>query len=254
LNRDEAYVFGSPLDKIRKITGTIPKNRRSFTIKASVQHPEELLAEAFIRHLAKTGIFITGAVKFDKVKPNKFQAVYIQESPELKDIVKVMNHKSVNLFAEHLVKQLAAVKNGVGNRQAGIEIIKDFWNSKGIDSDTFFMEDGSGLSHFDAVAPELFTKILDYMYNQSENKEVFLASLPNPGNGTLSGFDSSLFPGYTLCAKSGSMTRIKCYTGYLQLNSGQNVAFSIMVNQFSGTHSQLISNIQYLLNQIKISF
>jgi len=254
LNRDEAYVFGSPLDKIRKITGTIPKNRRSFTIKASVQHPEELLAEAFLNHLAKAGIFITGAVKFEKVNPGRFQAVYIQESPQLKDIVHVLNHKSVNLFAEHLVKQLAAEKNGLGTREAGIEIIKDFWKSKGIDTDAFFMEDGSGLSHFDAVAPEQFTKILDYMYNRSKNTTVFLESLPKPGNGTLYGFDASLFPGNTLHAKSGSMTRVRCYAGYLQLDSGRTAAFSIMVNQFAGTHAQLIPNIQYLLQEIKVSF
>ncbi|HKI89384.1 MAG TPA: D-alanyl-D-alanine carboxypeptidase/D-alanyl-D-alanine-endopeptidase [Draconibacterium sp.] len=254
LNRDEAYVFGSPLDKIRKITGTIPANRRAFTIKASVQHPEELLAEVFLTHLAKAGIFITGAVKFEKVKPGKFQVLYIQESPELKDIVKVLNHKSVNLFAEHLVKQLAAEKNGLGTREAGIEIIKDFWNSKGIDTDNIFMEDGSGLSHFDAVAPEQFTKILDYMYNRSENKEVFLESLPKPGDGTLHGFESSLFPENTLRAKSGSMTRVRCYAGYLKLDTGQIVAFSIMVNQFGGSHSKLILQVQFLLNEIKKSF
>ena len=219
-----------------------------------MQHPEELLAEAFLHHLAKAGIFITGAVKFEKANPEKFQAVYIQESPKLKDIIIVLNHESVNLFAEHLVKQLAAEKDGVGNRQTGIEIIKDFWNSKGIDTDALFMEDGSGLSHFNAVAPEQFTKMLDYMYNRSENSTVFIASLPKSGNGTLSGFDMTFFPGNTLHAKSGSMTRVRCYTGYLKLDSGQTAAFSIMVNQFAGTHAQLITNIQYLLHEIKISF
>lgn len=253
-NSDEAYVFGSPLDKMRKITGTIPKNRRAFSIKGSVQHPEELLAEAFISHLARVGIFISGTVRFEKVDSDKLQVVYIQESPPLKDIVKVLNYESVNLFAEHLVKQLAAVKNGVGNRQAGIDIIKDFWKSKGIDADVFFMEDGSGLSHFNAVAPQQFSNILNFMYNRSENKEAFIASLPRPGNGTLSGFDTSIFPGNTLQAKSGSMTRVRCYAGYLRLDSGKTIAFSIMVNQFTGSHSKLISEIQSLLNAIKISF
>ena len=251
LNRDEAYVLGSPLDKVRKITGTIPKNRKSFTIKASVQHPEELLAEAFIRHLALAGIFITGKIRFEQVNSKKFQPVYIQESPPLKDIVKVLNHESVNLFAEHLLKQVAAVKNGVGNRKAGIEIIRDFWKSKGIDTDALFMEDGSGLSHFNAVTPELFTEILDFMYNQSKNREAFISSLPKAGDGTLSGFDKVLFPGKTLHAKSGSMTRVRCYTGYLTLDSGQTTAFSIMVNQFGGTHSELISEIQFLLHEMQ---
>ena len=66
-NRDLAYVFGSPLDKKRVIRGTIPKDKKAFTIKAAVHHPEELLAEALLNQLAKEGIFISGQVKFEKV-------------------------------------------------------------------------------------------------------------------------------------------------------------------------------------------
>ncbi len=252
-NSDQAYVFGSPLDKSRVIKGTIPKNRKAFSIKASEQHPEELLANAVLHHFAKYGIFIKGKVIFEKVDEKQFQTVYIQESPSLSDIIKVLNYESVNLFAEHLVKQIAAEKLGEGSRAKGIEIIKDFWKSKGIDTDALFMEDGSGLSHFNAVTPEQFTDILNFMFSRSANKDVFVASLPLAGSGTLTRFDVKLFPGNVLHAKSGSMTRVRCYSGYLRLDSGRNVAFSIMVNQFGGSHSRLIAEIQQLLSTIKTS-
>lgn len=244
-NRDLAYVFGSPLDNLRVIRGTIPKNRRFFTIKASVQHPERLLAEDLIRHLAKAGIFVSGEIKFEKADAKQLQTIYIHESPVLAEIVKVLNYESVNLFAEHLVKQIAAETTGGGNREKGIGIIKEFWQSKGIEDD-FFMEDGSGLSHFNAISPSQFISLLKYM-DTSKNAEVFFNSLPGAANGTLSGFNPGIFKENTLKAKSGSMTRVRCYAGYLQLGSGKKLAFSIMVNHFSGPHSKLISEIEKLL-------
>ncbi|QGY47037.1 D-alanyl-D-alanine carboxypeptidase/D-alanyl-D-alanine-endopeptidase [Maribellus comscasis] len=252
-NRDLAFVFGSPLDYKRVIRGTIPKNRKSFTIKASDQNPEKLLAADFISHLAKSGIFISGGVKLKKVDGKEFQIVYIQESPSLAEIAKVLNYESVNLIAEHLVKQIAVQKTGEGSREKGIAVIKQFWKSKGLEGQ-FFMEDGSGLSHFNAISPGQFISLLKYMRNQSKYSAAFLNSLPGAANGTLYGFDARVFEGNTLKAKSGSMTRVRCYAGYLKVDSGKTVAFSLMVNQFDGSHSKLIGEIQKLFEAAKITF
>jgi len=245
---DLAYVFGSPFDKKRVIRGTIPRNRKAFTIKAAIHQPEELLAEEFLKYLANEGVFISGEIKFEKINKKAFQTVYIQESPTLAEIVKVLNYESVNLFAEHLVKQIAFEKIGVGNRQSGIELIEEFWKSKGISTEYLFMEDGSGLSHFNAVSPAFFTAVLNFMTKRSTNKKTFLNSLPGAGEGTLKRFDKELFPENTLKAKSGSMTRVRCYAGYLDVDSGAKVAFSIMFNNFSGSHSKLADEIEKLLH------
>ncbi len=248
---DLAYVFGSPFDKKRVIRGTIPRNRRTFTIKAAIHNPEEILAQELINYLAKEGVFISGKVKFKKVNRKSFQTVYIQESPTLAEIIKVLNYESINLIAEHLLKQFAVEKTGVGSREMGIEIVMDYWQSKGISIDNIFMEDGSGLSHFNAVSPQFFTEVLNFMANKNSNKIAFLNSLPTAGKGTLSRFDSNLFSENILKAKSGSMTRVRCYSGYLKLDSGKKVSFSIMVNHFSGSHSKLVGEIEKLLLEIK---
>ncbi|NOR76651.1 MAG: D-alanyl-D-alanine carboxypeptidase/D-alanyl-D-alanine-endopeptidase [Draconibacterium sp.] len=249
-NSDNAYVFGSPLSKKRVIRGTIPRNRKAFVIKAAIHNPEEILAQELLKYLAIEGVFISGKVRFEKVNKKDFQIVYIQDSPTLGEIIKVLNYESINLFAEHFLKQIAVENSGAGSREKGIEIIMDFWQSKEILAENIFIEDGSGLSHFNAVSPQFFTALLNYM-NTSSNKKVFLNSLPSAGKGTLSRFDSQLLPKNTFKAKSGSMTRIRCYAGYLKLDSGKTVAFSIMVNHFSGSHSRLVSEIEKLLVEIK---
>ncbi|HSO86540.1 MAG TPA: D-alanyl-D-alanine carboxypeptidase/D-alanyl-D-alanine-endopeptidase [Draconibacterium sp.] len=252
--RDLACVFGSPIDKNRVIQGTIPKDKSAFTIKAAVHHPEELLANELISQLAKDGIFISGEVKFETTDKNQLQTIYIHESPELAEIIKVLNHESVNLFAEHLVLQIAAEKAGLGTREKGIELMKEFWNSKAVINENFFMEDGSGLSHFNAISSAQINSILVYMAQKSENSEVFLNSLPNAGNGTLSGYSTEFFPENSLKAKSGSMTRVRCYAGYINTEMKKEVAFTVMFNHFSGSHSKLTKEIENLLFALKKSF
>lgn len=247
INSDQAYVFGSPIDGNRVIRGTIPKNRRAFTIKASNPFPERLLADDFLKHLTNEGVFLKGQIVFEKVLTGAFNQVFITESPTLVEMVKVLNYESVNLFAEHLVKQIAAEKTGVGNRETGLQLILEFWENKGLDTWQLFMEDGSGLSHFNAVSPSFLTSVLGFMVKTSKNSTNFSESLPTAGQGTLHHFSSLNFPEKTLRAKSGSMTRVRCYVGYIHSKSGNYRTFSMMVNHFSGSHQKLISELENLL-------
>mgnify|MGYP003851576507 FL=1 len=245
-NRDNAYVFGSPLDKVRVIRGTIPSNRRAFTIKAAIHDPATILAADFQKALANIGIFVKGNVVFKNSDHSKYQVVYVQESPTLAEIAKVLIYESVNLFAEHFLKQLAVEENGLGKRADAIDIIHNYWKRNGL-SNEFFMEDGSGLSHFNAVSPRFFAELLRSMHDNPD----FVSTLPTAGEGTLDSFEADLFPGTTLQAKSGSMTRVRCYSGYLKTDSGKELVFSIMFNHFSGQHSALIKEIETLLSTMK---
>jgi D-alanyl-D-alanine carboxypeptidase/D-alanyl-D-alanine-endopeptidase (penicillin-binding protein 4) len=85
----------------------------------------------------------------------------------------------------------------------------------------------------------------------SENNKAFINSLPSAGIGTLSGFNTSFFPQNTLQAKSGSMTRVRCYAGLIQTDSGKKIAFSIIFNHFSGSSSKLVKEIENFLYIIK---
>lgn len=246
-NSDNAYVFGSPLDKSRVVRGTIPANRTAFTIKAAIPNPEEILATDFQNALANEGIFFSGKISFAQAGHKKNQTVFIQESPTLAEIAKVLNHESVNLFAEHFLKQIAVEKEGAGNRGKAIDLVCNYWKGKGLQIEEIFMEDGSGLSHFNAVSPAFFVRLLKYM----ANNDAFVNSLPLAGKGTLDRFNPTLFSGNTLRAKSGSMTRVRCYAGYLNTDKGNKLAFSIMFNHFSGPHSALIKEIENLLLELK---
>ncbi|WP_321372892.1 D-alanyl-D-alanine carboxypeptidase/D-alanyl-D-alanine-endopeptidase [uncultured Draconibacterium sp.] len=246
-NSDNAYIFGGPFDKRRVIRGTIPRNRKSFTIKASVPNPEEILAQAFLQQLMGEGVFVEGDTRYEKNAGDNTKLIYTQESPTLAEIAEVLNHESVNLFAEHFLKQIAVEKNGLGNRNDAIDLEKEYWMNRGLDMKNIFIEDGSGLSHFNAVSPEFFTQFLTVM----ATNEAFVESLPVAGKGTFKRFDTKQLPGKTLQAKSGSMTRVRCYSGYLTTDKGNKLVFSFMFNHFAGSHSNLIKEIEQLFVILK---
>ena len=251
INSDQAYVFGSPMDHKRVIRGTIPMEKEAFTIKAAIPNPAALLGVELLSALKAAGIKIGGTVSQDSVENVKI--IHVHQSPTLAEIVKIINHESVNLFAEHLLIQLSAEKTDVGSREKSIELVQQFWNEKGLNGGLLLMEDGSGLSHFNAITPDFLTSVLVDMKN-GRNSVSFVESLPNAGEGTLSSFSTWEFPGNTLSAKSGSMTRVRCYAGYLKTGSGVEVAFSIMVNHFSGSQSKLRTEIERILSMIKTNW
>jgi D-alanyl-D-alanine carboxypeptidase/D-alanyl-D-alanine-endopeptidase (penicillin-binding protein 4) len=161
-----------------------------------------------------------------------------------------LNHKSVNLFAECLVKQVAYEKIGVGSTVAGLKIISDFWSNKGIDTGGLFMDDGSGMSRSNAISPRQVAGILKYM-KTSKSSAAFMNSLPEAGEGTLQVFDPKKFPDHCLRCKSGSMTRVRGFAGYLKTVSGKDLVFVMMANNFSMSQKELIGKMQDLLVAVR---
>ncbi len=248
-NSDEAYVFGSPEENKRVVRGTIPKNQADFVVKASVPNPSALLASEFRKKLSLNGIVLSGETKYEKaVSSAKLSVV---QSPPLREIIKVTNHESVNLFAEHFLKHLAFHKTGLGTTEDGCKFVMQYWKDKGLDMTGFFMNDGSGLSRFNAITANQMVSILNYMKTKSAYSVDFNNSLATVGNGTLTVFTEANFPNECLQAKSGSMTRVRCYAGYLTTLSGKQLSFAIMLNNFSCSQKEATLKIEELLVELR---
>jgi serine-type D-Ala-D-Ala carboxypeptidase/endopeptidase (penicillin-binding protein 4) len=251
INRDLAYVFGSPWDSKRVIRGTIPSNRTNFEVKASMPEPSKVFGNLLKEHLKLSGIEVTGDVVLSE---NKIEAdiLHIFYSPLLAKVCSALNYQSVNLIAESLVMQLAYQKNGFGHHPVGMKIISGFLEEN-VTSGPFFLDDGSGLSRFTAISARQMNDFLLYMH-RSGNCEVFKSTLPVAGAGTLRSFSTKEFPGISLRCKSGSMTRVRAYAGYLVGKSGREMAFTIIVNNFPGTQQEVFRAIEELLIKTRSEF
>jgi D-alanyl-D-alanine carboxypeptidase/D-alanyl-D-alanine-endopeptidase (penicillin-binding protein 4) len=142
---------------------------------------------------------------------------------------------------------------GTGSTEAGLEVVSSFLGSAGIDARGMFMEDGSGLSPQNAVSAKEMTKLLVFMKNKADHFDVFFNSLPEAGKeGTLKGYFTDPLLGSRLSAKSGSMNRVRSYAGYLDTVNGTTIAFTIIVNNYTGQSRPLIASIAEILKELAL--
>jgi D-alanyl-D-alanine carboxypeptidase/D-alanyl-D-alanine-endopeptidase (penicillin-binding protein 4) len=251
---DKGYVFAAPYSDSGWITGSIPVNREDFILKASITDPPLLLARIIDSKLDSAGIEVSEDPTTVRVS-QKFavkEPVIISEivSPPLREIIEILNHESVNLYAEHVLKEIGKVFKNQGTASAGIEVLKQFLDSSGVGIGGLFMEDGSGLSPMDAVTSRTLTRLLFFMKTRGKTFHDFYSSLPDAGKeGTLKAhFHDPVIEG-RIKAKSGSMTRVRSYAGYIKTLSGNDLIFCIIVNNFSGPSQKIISGIEGILKE-----
>lgn len=248
---DNAYFYGAPFSYERSIYGEIPANRPEFVVKGDLPHPAELLVGSFYNALLLKGISITDAYQKDDLCEK--QIVYTHQSPPLSEIINEINVHSNNHYAEYVFKQLSTSKAEKGNNEASIEKIKSFWKTKGLSVDELFQYDGSGLSPQNAVSANFYVEMLSYMKNKSANYPYFYASLPVAGeNGTLKSILANTQLQGKVHAKSGTIARVKCYTGFIEIKN-RTLVFAIMVNNANGTSKEATAKIENLLLDVSKS-
>jgi serine-type D-Ala-D-Ala carboxypeptidase/endopeptidase (penicillin-binding protein 4) len=250
--RDLAYVFGSPYDSFRIIKGTLPKKRPAFEVKSSVPDPALLLAFEFRQALVKTGIVVLGTAdkRAHKNELRYDSLLFVHYSPKLSEIIKPLNQFSMNLYAEHLCKQLGNVYKNSGTSQAGTSAIKEFWDKNGLDTRSLFLADGCGLSRFNALTAQNLTDMLIRM-KKSPNFEAFYQSIPLAGQeGTMKFYFKNHPLNGNARFKSGSMTRVRSFSGYLATQKGTELAFTILLNNFTCPSQEVVSKVEKLLEEI----
>jgi D-alanyl-D-alanine carboxypeptidase/D-alanyl-D-alanine-endopeptidase (penicillin-binding protein 4) len=110
--------------------------------------------------------------------------------------------------------------------------------------------DGSGLSPMNSVTARGMTDLLIHMIHSS-NFEYYLNSLPEAGKeGTLKNYFHDVAFNSVMRAKSGSMTRVRSYAGYITARSGRKMAFCMIANDFSGPSRHIVSIFEGILKDI----
>ena len=252
---DKGFIFSAPYNDTGWMAGSIPANRSEFILRGSVGDPPLLAARLLDMMLDSSGTEVTGSpttFRLDETAVSDYKMTLIAkiESPPLEKIVNVINHESVNLYAEHLLKELGKCFAETGSTSAGLEVLKTFLKESGINTYGLFAEDGSGLSPLNAVTSRSMAELLVYMRKQSDNSEGFYNSLPQAGTGgTLkNSFHSPDISG-RMRAKSGSMTRVRSYAGYITAKSGKEFAFCILVSNFSGPSGIIVAGIERIITE-----
>lgn len=202
----------------------------------SVHRPTVILGYALSEALAARGVRSAGGVvrRASPSAPLYAGDLIATHVTPIRDVVWRCNTFSQNLFAECLLKSLAAYepdgrRSGTpGSWEAGVAVLTRTLNSIGVDTTGAVFRDGSGLSHENRVTAAQISQLLAVMARHPCH-EIYEDSLADAGeDGTLRRRFAS-FKG-RLRAKTGTIAGVSTLAGYVTREDGNVVAFALLTN------------------------
>lgn len=180
------------------------------------------------RIFREEGIDWDGTVTEDTT-PNT-ATLLLTRTHNIDQVLLPMMKKSNNSMAESLFYQLAAQK---GKSRAGRKQAVAHYNTLirhiGLDPTHYQIADGSGLSLYNYLSPELLGRMLRYAYNNDDIYRHLLPSLPIAGeDGTLRKRMRGSAAQGNVRAKTGTVEGVSTLSGYLTTATGNLLCFSIM--------------------------
>lgn len=252
---EEIYLVGHPFSDQKMIRGVIPRGKGEAALVASVSNPPLVFAADLLTAMNQKGIRVSGKA-FSLADSDSLKSLLGRSrsttlagtgSSNVASIVYTVNQHSYNFFAETLLKHIGLKIMRYGSTDAGARAVYNFFRNKGMDTDGFYIFDGSGISRFNSVTVRQMAWVLRYMQSSPEY-EVYRNSLSVAGvSGTLSHLLNGTPAQGNLLAKSGTMSRVKSYAGYLRTTSGRDLIFAVIVNNFNCPSPEMTHKLERLM-------
>ena len=194
-----------------------------------VKAPAVWAARLMTKALTNAGVKVRGKPGSGRV-PSTSRFVKRQYSAALPGIIKRMNKESDNFFAEMLLKGLGKDFYGAGSTAAGAKASRAALDACGVETGTYIIEDGSGLSYGNRLTAQGIVKLLGAM-RQRDDFDVYYASLAIAGkDGSLEDRMRGTAAAGNAHAKTGTLNIAVCLSGYVESANDHLVAFSILMN------------------------
>ena len=182
--------------------------------------------------------------------PNQPLVLASYQSKPLIDDLRVINKVSQNLHAEILLRLLGREKGNAGTVEGGLEVLRGFLNRAGVPADQYAFYDGSGLSRQNLVSPHAVVQLLGYAASQPWGAS-FRDTLPLAGvDGSLAERFKDLQVQGRVYGKTGSLGGVKTLSGYATTDRGEQVAFSILSNNFNLPDKRVTDTIDSIVGAI----
>lgn len=151
-------------------------------------------------------------------------------SHQLKEILIPMLKESDNLYAESVFYHIAASQGARPAKASHArQLVKKELSKAGVTGVPYKIADGSGLSLYNYVTPELMVKLLCYAYRHTNIFMQLYPALPVAGqDGTLKKRMMNTSANGKVKAKTGTVTGVSSLAGYLTSANGHVLAFCIL--------------------------
>lgn len=255
-SRYSTWCYLQNMAPITELHGNLPYTRGEVKRNYSNKYPHLGCAKEFEKYLTNHGVVCNTTIEdVDNVETPAADSLCIIKttySPTMDIIIDETNLVSNNLFAENLFKSLGKEITGVGSYDSARVVLNNWLTEQGVDLLGYTQDDGSGLSRENYVSPRFFTKYYKMMM-KSDTFAEYLASFPVPGKprGTLKNVlkEESEEVKQRIHAKSGSLSCVKCYAGYVDCAQGP-IRFAILVN--NGSTSKMQAQIEGFMKELSV--
>lgn len=238
-NQAESYVVGAgKLD----VTRNWLSNGNIIRVKGNVNRPTtetlniysakgDFFLQTFAYQLRKKGVSVE-EIKYDVCPEEHVLLCTVSRPFDL--VLKRALKKSDNLAAESIFYSLAAhrlERPFVGYEDARKVIYQFMRDSIGGVPEDYNIVDGSGVSLYNYISPDLLMRYLKYAYNRQNVFNPFYDALPIAGvDGTLCFRMRKGRVFRNVRAKTGTVTGVSSLAGYVKASDGHLLAF-IIINQ-----------------------
>jgi D-alanyl-D-alanine carboxypeptidase/D-alanyl-D-alanine-endopeptidase (penicillin-binding protein 4) len=269
------FINREPGSTLLTLWGNMPLDDAGANEALAIEDPAEFAAALFHQLLENRGIVVFGKQRTrhtelaslstltvtavaparggdesSRALPNQPLVLASYQSKPLIEDLRVINKVSQNLHAEILLRLLGREKGAAGTVEGGLEVLHGFLNQAGVPSDQYLFYDGSGLSRQNLVTPHAVVQLLRYAVGQAWGAS-FRETFPVAGiDGSLADRFPNLDPRTHVSAKTGSLGGVKALSGYATTARGQQVAFSILSNNFNLPSKRVLDTIDGVVEAI----
>mgnify|MGYP002408005769 CR=1 FL=1 len=190
---------------------------RSASTRIAVHEPQKPFARCVEQALAARGVerdfTIAVAVEPAVQAPIPTRDLLLEiTSPALRELVRVTNKESLNLYAERLALRFAQERTGEESYRALAEAMAQELERRGIPPNDLSVADGSGLSRYNLATARGLVRLLETSLAEPYGRAL-IESLPIAGvDGTLARSPVSIAAGL-VSAKTGTLSGQKAFVG-----------------------------------------
>lgn len=233
---DQAYIFGGPEAHEKVIYGTIPPGNGPFCIKGAIPDPPAFFLDTLVSFCEKKGLQIDRASQVDLLDTARTESLWKYRSPSLQQILPVTLEKSINLYSDAFMMALADGEPKSIHREASGLARRIGSASPG---PSVVLDDGSGMSPANGITARQMAANLAFFYLQMKEWDLFVSAFPRD------------IKDPSIRWKSGSMSGVQAYSGYILREEREPLVFCVMVNQIApGDRAQVRERLQAFIRSL----
>lgn len=157
---------------------------------------------------------------------------------------------SNNMYAEAIHRYMGYKSHGIGSSANGAKAVSEYFQKLHLENSGVNIEDGCGLSVRNRLTTDFMCRFLKEVYKtpyfSDYEKTLALAG----ENGTVKNLLNGLPSNINVRIKSGSMTGVRAFAGYIINSRGQRLCFAVIANDFDCTGAQMRTKLEKIIMKI----